>query len=77
MDLSENVAKILEKMVEVNGLRASRVSRVLEEEIRDQPTNVGFLTLGPKSNHWSRRTGGSKKGLGGWAVDLDNPRNTM
>ena len=55
MDLCEKVAENLEKMFGINGLRAGQVSQVLEEEIRNQPTGVEFLTLGPKSNRQSRR----------------------
>ena len=42
--LVENLAKSLEKMAEVNGLWMGRDSRVLEEEIWNQPSNAGFLT---------------------------------
>ena len=53
--VSEKVAKNLEKMAGVNGLRVGRVSRVLEEEIQNRPIGAGFLTSKPKSNRQSCR----------------------
>ena len=50
---SEKVDENLEKMAGVNGLRAGRVSLVLEEEIRNRPIGAGFLTSKPKSNRQS------------------------
>lgn len=66
MDLSENVAKNLEKMVGVNGLWTSRVSWVLEEEIRNQPIDVRFLTLGPKSDRQIKWFRDGSRWVGSW-----------
>ena len=55
MDLSEKMAGNLEKMAGVNGFRANWVSRVLKEEIQNQPVDARFLTLRPKSNRESCR----------------------
>ena len=42
----------LEKMARFYGLRVGRVSRVLEEEIRNRPIDIRFLMSRSKSDHW-------------------------